>query len=187
MAVGVPGRCDLALTLPTAPPRKRYQEWRAACWRRRRRRYVEAMLVTNHVLSGAVIGGAVRRPVPAFVLGVASHFVLDATPHWGKWRNRQHFMRVAVRDGLAGLAAIGAFTALAPPDLRLSVLAGMVGAALPDIEKPSRIWFGRSPFPRAVDRFHKLIQREERGRAHYELTMAAVFGTGALVLVRKRR
>ena len=43
------------------------------------------MLVTNHVLSGAVIGAAVRRPVPAFALGVASHFALDAVPHWGKW------------------------------------------------------------------------------------------------------
>jgi hypothetical protein len=43
------------------------------------------MLVTNHVLSGAVIGAAARRPIPAFFLGVASHFVLDATPHWGKF------------------------------------------------------------------------------------------------------
>lgn len=143
--------------------------------------------MTNHVLSGAVIGGAVQRPVPAFVLGVASHFVLDATPHWGNWRNRQQFMRVAVPDGLAGLAAIGAFTALAPPDRRLSVLAGMVGAALPDIDKPSRLWFGRSPFPRAVDRFHKRIQPEGRDLAPYELAVATVFGATALAVLRKRR
>ena len=44
------------------------------------------MLVTNHVLSGAAIGAAVRRPVPAFLLGVASHFALDAAPHWGRSR-----------------------------------------------------------------------------------------------------
>ncbi len=36
------------------------------------------MLVTSHVLSGAMIGAAVRRPVPAFLLGVASHFAASA-------------------------------------------------------------------------------------------------------------
>ena len=38
------------------------------------------MLVTNHVLSGAAVGAAVRRPLPAFALGFASHFALDAAP-----------------------------------------------------------------------------------------------------------
>lgn len=144
------------------------------------------MLVTNHVLSGAVIGGAVRRPVPAFVLGVTSHFVLDAVPHWGKWGSRRRFLRVAVPDGLAGLAAIGAFTAIAPPDRRLAVLAGMAGAALPDIDKPSKLWFGRSPFPRAVDKFHTRIQHEAPGRARNELAAAMIFSTVALAVLRKR-
>src|ERR1700728_4818444 len=63
------------------------------------RRYVRGMLVTNHVLSGAVIGAAVRRPAPAFALGVASHFVLDAVPHWGKFGGGRRLLRVAVPDG----------------------------------------------------------------------------------------
>jgi hypothetical protein len=145
------------------------------------------MLVTNHVLSGALIGAVVQRPVPAFMLGVESHFVLDTVPHWGKWGSRRRFLRVAVPDGLTGLAVIGAFAALAPPDRRLAVLAGMAGAALPDIDKPSRLWFGWSPFPRAVDKFHSAIQREARGRAHYELAAAAVFGAAALAVLRNRR
>ena len=145
------------------------------------------MLVTNHVLSGALIGGAVRRPVPAFLLGVASHFALDAVPHWGKWRNQRHFLRVAVPDGLAGLAAIGALAAVAPPERRLAVLAGMAGAALPDIEKPTRILLGWSPFPRAVDDFHVAIQREAPRRAHYELAAAAMLGATTLAILRKRR
>ncbi len=143
--------------------------------------------MTNHVLSGAVIGGAVRRPVPAFLLGVTSHFALDAVPHWGKWGSRRRFLRVAVPDGLAGLAAIGAFAAIAPPDRRLAVLAGMAGAALPDIDKPSRLWFGRSPFPHAVNKFHSAIQREAPGRARNELAAAAIFAAAALALLRYRR
>ncbi len=145
------------------------------------------MLVTNHVLSGALIGGAVRRPVPAFMLGVASHFALDAVPHWGKWGSRRRFLRVAVPDGLAGLAVIGAFTAIAPPERRLAVLAGMAGAALPDIDKPAKLWFGRSPFPRPVDAFHSAIQDEAPGRAPCELAAAALFGVAALTVLRKRR
>ena len=42
------------------------------------------MFVTNHVLSGALIGQALKgRPVAAFVAGIGSHLVLDAMPHWG--------------------------------------------------------------------------------------------------------
>jgi hypothetical protein len=145
------------------------------------------MLVTNHVLSGALIGSAVRRPVPAFVLGVASHFALDAVPHWGEWGSQRSFIRVAVPDGLGGLAAIGAFAAVAPPEQRLAVLAGMAGAALPDIEKPTTLLLGWSPFPRAVDHFHTVIQREAPRRAHYELAAAAILGATTLAILRKRR
>jgi hypothetical protein len=144
------------------------------------------MLVTNHVLSGAVIGAVTRRPGSAFALGVASHFVLDATPHWGKWGSRSRFMRVAVRDGLTGLATIAVMTAIAPPSARAAVLAGMAGAALPDLDKPSKVFFGSSPFPPVWDDFHKAIQNEAQGRAHYEAGAAVLFGLTALALLRGR-
>lgn len=142
------------------------------------------MLVTNHVLSGALIGAVVRRPIAAFGVGVASHFVLDMVPHWGDWRTRRDFLSVAVPDGLAGLAAIAAFTAISPGDRRLAIMAGMAGAALPDIDKPVKLWFGRSPWPAAVNRFHDRIQREAPGRAPHELAAAAVLTAGALALLR---
>ena len=42
------------------------------------------MFVTNHVLSGVVIGRLLeQRPVTAFAAGVGSHLVLDWVPHWG--------------------------------------------------------------------------------------------------------
>jgi hypothetical protein len=144
------------------------------------------MLVTNHVLSGAVIGAVTRRPVPAFALGVISHFVLDAVPHWGKWRGRDHFMRVAVVDGLTGLAAMGAVAAIAPSDTRAAVLAGMAGAALPDLQKPSVVFFGRSPFPRCVDQFHGRIQREAPDRFPQEAAVGVVFLAAAVALLRAR-
>jgi hypothetical protein len=145
------------------------------------------VLVTNHVLSGAVVGAVVKRPSVAFPLGVMSHFALDAVPHWGDWGSRRRFLRVAVPDGLAGLTAIGVLAALSPPERRVAVLAGMAGAALPDLDKPSLLWFGRSPFPRVVDHFHGSIQHESQDLAGVEFVAAVVFGATALALLRNRR
>ena len=143
------------------------------------------MLLTNHVLSGALIGALARRPFPAFAAGVASHFVLDAMPHWGQGRDRRRFLHVAVPDGLISLAAMGAFAAVSPPGRRLAVLAGMAGAALPDLDKPTLLWFGWSPWPGPVNRFHSGIQRESRRRAYVELLAACAFGGAALIAVRR--
>jgi hypothetical protein len=158
------------------------------------------VLITNHVLSGAAIGAAVGEPLAALPLGVASHFGLDALPHWGGWMSDQHFLRVAIADGLTGLGAMGAAYALTPRGRRAAVLAGMVGAALPDLDKPSRIFFGFSPFPARVDAFHGRIQDEAPGRFYsHEVVAGALFAVafaavgvvrgraGGAVAKRKRR
>jgi hypothetical protein len=144
------------------------------------------MLLTNHVLSGALIGALTRRPLPAFAAGVASHFVLDAVPHWGNldWG---HFLRVAVADGLVSLAVAGALAAASPSVRRAAVLAGMAGAAIPDLDKPSKLWFGRSPFPAAFDRVHMGIQDEAAHRFYVELLAAAALTPAALIALRARR
>ncbi|MBV9205731.1 MAG: hypothetical protein JO037_10110 [Actinobacteria bacterium] len=145
------------------------------------------MLLTNHVLSGALIGALARRPRSAFAAGVASHFLLDAVPHWGDWGTRRRFLRVAVGDGLISLATMGVLAAAAAPDRRAAVLAGMAGAALPDIDKPTKLWFGWSPFPAAVNRFHDRIQDEALHRFYVELLAAGAFAPAALTVLRRYR
>ena len=44
----------------------------------------------------------------------------------------------------------------------------MLGACLPDADKPSTLFFGRSPFPAWVDEVHKRIQNEAEERMPYE-------------------
>ena len=73
------------------------------------------VLVTNHVLSGAFVGRAAPGPVSAFAAGVASHFALDAVPHWGNGKPIGEVMHVAVPDGLLGLAAMATVTATTEP------------------------------------------------------------------------
>ncbi len=119
------------------------------------------MFVTNHALAGAAIGAVVLRPVPAFAVGVMSHVLMDMTPHFGGLdMGSDEFLRLARIDGTIGLGVTAAVAATAPPSLRRSTLFGLAGACLIDLDKPARHFFGRSPFPPAVDRFHGNIQNE---------------------------
>ncbi len=142
------------------------------------------MLITNHVLGGALLGLASRGPATAFTVGVASHFAMDVTPHWGD-PDQEAFLRIAVRDGLVGLATMAVVARMTPVGRRATVVAGMLGACFPDADKPSELFFGRSPFPASVDRFHKAIQTESRSRMPQEFVVAAVQLVTFGLLVRR--
>jgi hypothetical protein len=144
------------------------------------------MLVTNHVLSGALIGYAARGPVSSFLVGVLSHLVLDAVPHWGVQRPIGEVMHVAVPDGLIGATTMVVVTSSTAPCDRMRVLAGMAGAALLDLDKPSTVFFGGSPFPRAVDALHDAVQRESPRRMPQEI-LVGLAGAAAVELSRRRR
>ena len=79
---------------------------------------------------------------------------------------------------LVGLATIYAVARATPPRRRLPVLAGIFGACLPDVDKPSHLFFGRSPFPRWFDRVHLAIQPEASHRMPIELATAAPTAIG---------
>ncbi len=136
------------------------------------------MFITNHVLAGAVIGFVLprRRRLAAATLGAASHFALDAVPHWGAGDDGRLFLRAAVADGLCGLAASALVARAAPSSRRATVLAGVLGSCLPDADKPARLFFGRSPFPPAVDAVHARIQRESTERLRQEVVTAGSLG-----------
>jgi hypothetical protein len=144
------------------------------------------VLVTNHVLSGALIGRATGSATGSFAAGVLSHLALDAVPHWGGMPI-EGVMRVAVADGLTGLTVMSTVTIGTEPARRLPVLAGMAGAAFLDLDKPSRVFFGFSPFPRAVDAFHSVIQRESPHRMPQELAVGVTAALVVAALTRRGR
>jgi hypothetical protein len=139
------------------------------------------VLITNHVVAGAVIGAVAPGPTSAFALGIASHVVMDSLPHWGH-DDYDVFIKVAVVDGLVGLTTLAALARAATPDRRAAVVAGMLGACLPDADKPSTLFFGRSPFPVWLDEAHGRIQNEAPERMPYE----AIGGLVGAALVRSR-
>lgn len=134
------------------------------------------MFITNHVLAGALIGDALP-PVPAVAAGFVSHLVMDNLPHYGEGNGPLH-LPTARKDGLLGLAGIAFCVALTPPSRRVSMLAGVFGACLPDTDKLGEHFVGTSPWPVAFDLFHKRIQREATNRFPIEvgaaLTMSAL-------------
>jgi hypothetical protein len=146
------------------------------------------VFVTNHALAGAAIGALVRRPVPAFVAGVGSHILMDMAPHFGGLdMDGPEFLRAARVDGALGLGVTAAVVAVAPPAVRRSALAGLAGACLIDLDKPGRHFFGRSPFPAVVDRFHGRIQNEVPNGRRIEVATAAVLGVAVGAAFRHRR
>jgi hypothetical protein len=143
------------------------------------------MLVTSHVLVGVTIGVLTDSPVAAYGLGVLSHFVMDAVPHWGPDGDHEYFMTIAVRDGLCGLAALTVSGAVSSPGSRSSVLAGAIGAATPDLDKPFEEFTGRHLWPGPVRAFHSAIQRESPQRMPRELCVLAAAALLAGVLLRR--
>jgi hypothetical protein len=137
------------------------------------------VLFTTHLLAGALIGHSVRVVPTAFAAGVASHVAMDVLPHWGRWDDDE-MLRVARVDGLTALAVAGLALRGAPVGRRARVAAGIAGAGLLDLDKPARHFFGRSPFPRAVDETHARIQSGER-RHRWWVDAAATVGLAVLL------
>lgn len=144
------------------------------------------MIISSHVGAGALVGTVVRQPVPAFLLGFASHLAMDAMPHWGLAAGGD-WIPVARRDGVAGLVEMGLITAAAPTDRRVAVLAGMIGACLPDTDKLGTYFFNRNPWPEPFNRFHARIQREAAHRLPREVLTAAALGAAAVAVLATRR
>lgn len=92
------------------------------------------MIVTNHILAGAVIGLVIEQPVIAITAALASHFVMDALPHFGYPGNRgygealKHRLSYGVAIGtMLTSAAVIAFLAYHREWLALG--AGLAAAA----------------------------------------------------------
>ncbi len=142
------------------------------------------MTATNHALSGALIGLVVTQPLLALPLALASHFVLDAIPHFGfdefggHLKAKKAFHRVLYIDALLLTLLIVFLLANGASWL---VFAGLFLAGSPDL-----IWAYRyvvkeklgkvPPAPKnAFDRFHSHIQKSQTLKGLYvEVPLAII-------------
>src|SRR3989304_8260259 len=98
------------------------------------------MILTPHVLIGALIGAQTTNPLAAFVFGLVSHYLIDKIPHWdydikkieeksGGGKVITQWLKIGFDFALPLL--IMGFLAPDEQILKLSLL-GAAGATLPD-------------------------------------------------------
>jgi hypothetical protein len=91
------------------------------------------MTATNHVVTGAVIGAAVGQPWLALPLAFASHFAMDALPHYGvsDHKSKKFLYSLFIDMGLASGFLLSIL--LMQPQHWPLLLACAVAAASPDL------------------------------------------------------
>ena len=148
------------------------------------------MFVTNHVLSGVLIGQVMEEnPMAAFAVGVVSHLGLDAIPHWGCTypAESREFLKVVRRDGVLGLLAMAGAALLVNRRTRRATGAAMAGAVLLVLDKPLHHFIGRNPFPAAVQRLHVRVQNESLEGLPNEFAYGMVFAAADVAAVARQR
>lgn len=160
------------------------------------------MILSTH----AVVGGAIAslipgHPVLAFVIGVASHFAIDAIPHVDyplysitvkrsapsaltlDWLLVQDLGLITL-DACVGLAIV--LWLYASPGATVAVLAGALGGMVPDPLKLLQKLYPREPL-RSLQRFHLWIHTKRRlswplGVASQLAFVALVIGLRAMLV-----
>jgi hypothetical protein len=94
------------------------------------------MTITNHVLAGAIIGLTITNPIAAVVLAIASHFVMDALPHFGYAGKKGYGEALKYKSSyiiavITLITTIGVLGLLAVNGQWFAVLVGLI-AASPD-------------------------------------------------------
>lgn len=140
------------------------------------------MTLTAHALTGAAAAALIpAHPFTGFAAGFASHFVLDAIPHWNfkprSIRNPEDLARIDMpfgpqflkdmlvigSDGLLGLVlALGFFAHDAVT--ATAALAGVAGGILPDALQFAYFKFKKEPLA-SLQRFHRGIQNTSKTRS----------------------
>ncbi|MFH1889977.1 MAG: hypothetical protein ABIJ91_00145 [Candidatus Kuenenbacteria bacterium] len=98
------------------------------------------MYLTVHASAGILIGSQVGNPWLAFILGVLSHFVLDAIPHDSielhNWREKGNGIKKFLLEGVVDLLLLTLIILWLQSynliDFEPSILFGVAGALVPD-------------------------------------------------------
>ena len=139
------------------------------------------MILATHAIVGAAVAHLFpHHPIIGFFLAFASHFVLDAIPHWNyhltsfraardSGTGRQDmvwgkaFLTDLVKIGLDGMLGVGLALLLFPPQSgydALLTLAGVAGGVLPDALEFLYWKLGTTPL-RWAQRFHNAVHFKE--------------------------
>lgn len=99
------------------------------------------MTATNHALTGAIIGLSLSNPYLAIPLTFASHFALDALPHWSssdtKYLSSNKFLRNLSIDIILCLTLVIVLIVAQPIGWKLGIICAFLATS------PDFMWIGR--------------------------------------------
>lgn len=126
------------------------------------------MTFANHFLTGSLIAVSVKEPALVAPLAFASHYALDALPHYGYYKGGYDvLLQHKATYVLEVLGVLGVIALLLTGEYGWNiVLLGGLMAVLPDVEWPYRYFRyekpGKTPRDFWFTRFHYNIQWCER-------------------------
>jgi hypothetical protein len=95
------------------------------------------MLLTNHALTGTLLGLTIESPALLVPAAVGSHLLLDMTPHLGyapaKGQFRSPFFLAWGALDFSAATIVTAAACTAWPHRTGHILTGVIGATLPDL------------------------------------------------------
>lgn len=124
------------------------------------------MMVVAHVAVGAAVGSLTGDPVLAFIAGTASHFVMDAVPHFDPGTfmepGKEHY---GIREYIWGsadlLACLGFIAVLAMHHAHPAlIIAGGIGGLSPDAVLNTPFW---KEYTRPIPGFHWVQEKIHQG------------------------
>lgn len=127
------------------------------------------MRAVNHALAGALIGLTVPSPVVAMPLALASHFIVDALPHFGNGNDdarQSWFKRFLLLDAILCGLIVALLAFYQPHNWLVAAICAFL-ATSPDfmwVNEYKRAQLGKHPVAhqKGVLRFHAWIQWFER-------------------------
>ncbi len=152
------------------------------------------MLLTNHTLTGVLLGLSIDNPALLAPTAVASHLILDTTPHFGYTTAKNGpetraplFIVWGALDFTASIVVTAA-ACYAWPARIPQILVGVIGADLPDLVYIPMIVFGQNiyrilPFYRPMIKFLGRIQWYEKPPG---IITEIVWATFMLTLLKAR-
>lgn len=151
------------------------------------------MTATNHALTGAIIGLSISNPIVAIPLAFASHFALDAIPHYRPLGSShsddeviasKKFMPILSTDALLCLVLVAALFLSGTPNWLLAGLCAFAATSpdLAHITKVSAVVKGK-PQPKPKDPLAKLHRKVQWFQEPVGIVVELVWAALAIWLI----
>ena len=157
------------------------------------------MTTTTHTAIGVLIGTAVGNPVLGFILGFASHYLVDVIPHGDMYmresnnlvnkKNERMAHVFVITDIALGITLLNVLGTILPDDVTRSTVyaASIFGSVLPDamvgINDLVKSKLGRL-HTRLHFLFHDFLCRKHGDpKLRYSLAVQALFVIGVIVFL----